>query len=285
MIVGIDHLVLLCPDLDSGIDCYEALIGRPHDWRSHDSAGASSALFQLEHTALELLAPDGAGPMADRLQAMLQAHGPGLQTLVFRSDDLAADHKVLRRRGLNPSAVEPGHSSDLATGRQRQWQRMRLDDAATGGVRSFVLQRAADDPLVCRPAAPDAVQDLDHLVITTADPWHALAHYGARLGLGLTMDRADPAGQSRLMVLRAGASGIELVHRSADPAAPPGAGHDRLWGITWRTQDIDAANARLRAQGFDVSEVRAGRRPGTRVFTVRDRTLGVPTLVVQAAAS
>lgn len=285
MIVGIDHLVVLCPELQAGIDTYEALLGRPHDWQSADSAGADSAMFQLEHVALELLAPSGSGPMADRLQALLQERGPGLQTLVFRSDDLAADHKVLRRRGLNPSDIEPGHSTDQATGRPRQWQRMRLDDATTGGVRSFVLQRAADDALVCSPASPGAVQDLDHLVIMTADPVHALAHYGARLGLALTMDRADPAGQSRLMVLRAGASGIELVHRGADPAAPAGAGHDRLWGITWRTQDIDAANARLRAQGFDVSEVRIGRRPGTRVFTVRDRTLGVPTLVVQAAAS
>jgi hypothetical protein len=37
--------------------------------------------------------------------------------------------------------------------------------------------------------------------------------------------------------------------------------------------------------GFDVSEVREGRKPETRVFSVRDGTCGVPTLVLQPASS
>jgi len=35
------------------------------------------------------------------------------------------------------------------------------------------------------------------------------------------------------------------------------------------------------AAGLDVAEVRLGRKPGTRVFTVRDKTCGVPTLVLE----
>ena len=36
--------------------------------------------------------------------------------------------------------------------------------------------------------------------------------------------------------------------------------------------------------GVDVSEVRTGRKPGTRVMTVRSGTCGVPTLLVQPSA-
>ena len=54
--------------------------------------------------------------------------------------------------------------------------------------------------------------------------------------------------------------------------------HDRLRGICWRVADIDATQARLTAAGIDVSEVRTGRKPGTRVMTVRSGTCGVPTL-------
>ena len=57
--------------------------------------------------------------------------------------------------------------------------------------------------------------------------------------------------------------------------------HDRLWGLSWRVTDIDATRARLMAAGIDVSEVRTGRKPGTRVMTVRSGTCGVPTLLVQ----
>ena len=38
---------------------------------------------------------------------------------------------------------------------------------------------------------------------------------------------------------------------------------------------------RLVAGGVEVSEVRTGRKPGTRVATVRDRALGTPTLLIE----
>ncbi|MGH6950206.1 MAG: hypothetical protein ACREH4_05005, partial [Vitreimonas sp.] len=60
-----------------------------------------------------------------------------------------------------------------------------------------------------------------------------------------------------------------------------GDGRDRLWGLSWRVADADAARARLAAAGANVSDVRAGLKPGTRVFTVRDRTCGVATLMIQ----
>ena len=48
--------------------------------------------------------------------------------------------------------------------------------------------------------------------------------------------------------------------------------------------DIDVTHGRLVASGVDVSEVRTGRKQGTRVMTVRNSTCGVPTLLVQPSA-
>ena len=45
------------------------------------------------------------------------------------------------------------------------------------------------------------------------------------------------------------------------------------------------AHARMSASGFDVSEMRTGRKPGTQVFTVRNNTLGAPTLILQPSAA
>jgi hypothetical protein len=45
--------------------------------------------------------------------------------------------------------------------------------------------------------------------------------------------------------------------------------------------DAEAARTRLAAAGLDVSEVRPGRKPGTRVLTLRDGTCGVPTLLLE----
>jgi hypothetical protein len=57
-----------------------------------------------------------------------------------------------------------------------------------------------------------------------------------------------------------------------------------LWGLSWRVADIDATRARLAAAGLDVSEVRIGRKPGTRVVSVRDGTCGIHTLLVERTA-
>jgi hypothetical protein len=54
--------------------------------------------------------------------------------------------------------------------------------------------------------------------------------------------------------------------------------------LSWRVADIDAVRARLLAAGTDVSEVRAGRKPGTRVMSVRANTCGVHTLVLERTA-
>jgi hypothetical protein len=73
---------------------------------------------------------------------------------------------------------------------------------------------------------------------------------------------------------------------SSDSAAPipdtaDDPGRDRLWGLSWRVRDADAARERLASSDFDVSEVRPGRKPGTRVLTVRGGTCGVPTLMIE----
>ena len=44
--------------------------------------------------------------------------------------------------------------------------------------------------------------------------------------------------------------------------------------------DVQAAHARLARQGFDVSDVRPGRKPGTHVCTVRGEPCGVATLLL-----
>jgi hypothetical protein len=70
---------------------------------------------------------------------------------------------------------------------------------------------------------------------------------------------------------------VEIAHslKNADPAAA-----DKAWGLSWRVNDIAAANARMAQAGFNVSDIRVGRKPGTKVFTLRDAPAGVPTLVI-----
>ena len=86
---------------------------------------------------------------------------------------------------------------------------------------------------------------------------------------------------TRLLFFRCGGAVVEI---SADLKAPVSDGPDRVTGLAWRVADPAAARARLAAEGLDVSEVRAGRKPGTSVFTLRAGVPGAPALMLGGAA-
>ena len=89
-----------------------------------------------------------------------------------------------------------------------------------------------------RPDEPGArLLGLDHVVISTADPERAAALYGARLGLDMALDRTRPD-WGQLMFFRCGDLIVEVVRR---PGAGGDPAHDKLWGLSWRVADIDAA--------------------------------------------
>lgn len=280
MITGLDHIVLVCPNIDDGVEAYAGIVGREPDWRSSDAAGSSSAFFQLGNVALELLAPSGPGPLGRRLRTMLEEGGAGVKSLCFSASDLAGTHRVFERRGLKPEDLQHGESIDAKRQQVRSWNRFRIDESASHGVRLFVLERRLPDPIPARieaHAAAGEIAALDHVVITTHAPERAVALYAGRLGLSFALDRVNPSLDTRFLFFLAGAVRIELTHKvSAGVNSSP----DRLWGLSWRVRDIEAAHARLSASGFSVSEVRKGRRSGSNVFTLRDQTLGVPTLIL-----
>jgi len=279
MITGLDHVVVAVRDLDAGIGAYEALLGRAPSWRpAPDAAGVAMAAFGLANVAVELVAPSGEGPLADRLRAVLDVEGEGLASLAFAVDDVERAHRRLTRVGLEPEPVTSGESVDARSGARRRWRRTRASSGATHGVRIFLIEPDPVPPSVSLGAEAAAVSGLDHVVIRTPDPERAAALYGARLGLDLRLDRSNPAWGSRLMFFRCKDLIVEIAH---DLGAGVSSGPDRAWGLSWRVSDAESAHARLQAAGLDVSDVRPGRKPGTRVFTVRDRTSGVPTLVLE----
>src|SRR5262249_61916020 len=132
---------------------------------------------------------------------------------------------------------------------------------APPGWRLFRTQQGAPAPSSALLApGPAVVTGLDHVVIRTADPERAAALYGARLGLELRLDRSNPAWGTRLMFFRCGDLIVEIAH---DLAGGISGAPDQLWGLSWRVPDAESARQRLEAAGVDVSELRAGRQPGT----------------------
>ena len=278
MITGLDHLVVLIEDLEAGAKAYQRLLGRAPSWRSTND-GAETALLTLDNMTLELMAPSGHSPTAERIRGVIKVWGEGLASICFRVGDIEKMHRRLDRLALKPDPVAEVESRDSGSGAVLRWKRTRATTELTRGVRMFFLELAEERP---RSAATSAapIIGLDHVVVSTEDPERAAALYGARLGLDMALDRSHQD-WGQLMFFRCGDLIVEVVKR---PLAGGDQTHDKLWGLSWRVADIDATRARLVANGQDVSEVRIGRKPGTRVMSVRSGTCGIHTLLLERTA-
>jgi catechol 2,3-dioxygenase-like lactoylglutathione lyase family enzyme len=249
-IEGVSHVVIGVADMGRAVESYSRLLDRPAQSFS-DGDGRSCAWFDLANISLVLA---GAGRKAGSLEA-----------LVFRVSDLDRARAGFARCGLAiASPTEASGPSD------RRWLEATADPGSTHGVpirlASRLSHRAQDDGVA-----------LDHLVIRTPSPERAIALYGGRLGLDMRLDRANPAWNARLIFFRCGDLVVELAHVLSDGVSDA---PDAFGGLSWRVPDIDAAHERLTEAGFTLSPVRAGRRPGSRVCTVRDGGAGVPTILL-----
>jgi catechol 2,3-dioxygenase-like lactoylglutathione lyase family enzyme len=258
VITGLDHVAVAVRDFDAAVEGYRRLLGVEPELEPRD--GAERAWFHFPNMALELIAAAGEGPAADRVRARLESGDEGMWISAFQVADLAGASKLAARRGLD---VDPA-------GAVTRVRAAGLDFVLTPG-------RIGAQPSRALRAAP--VASLDHVVVRTPDPDRALGLYGAKFGMDLRLDRENPQWGARQLFFRVGDSVWEV---GASLKHPPSDGPDSYGGLAWRVADPDAAQAEIAAAGFDVSEVRTGRKPGTKVFTVRNAPAGVPTLMLSA---
>jgi len=281
--VALDHGIVGVRDLDVAAANYARLLGRAPSWRGeHPGWGTANVLFRLENSYLELVAPSGDGPFGVSLRARLDASGEGPIGFALRTDDAEALATALRERGLDARDPVVGEGRDAATGAVRRWKNVMLPALATRGILVLGIEHlSSPDALPVAPptaAVAAAISGIDHIVVRTEAPDAAIRFYGEQLGLRLALDKSFEQWGARLLFFRVGGVTVEIAAPLPEVAVP--AAEDSFWGISWRSPDIAATRARLVASGFDVSDLRSGRRPGTEVCTVRTPTHGVATLVI-----
>ena len=277
MKTSIDHLIIAVADLDQATADYSALLGRSPSWRgAHPGYGTSNTLFKLDNNYIELLAPNGEGMAADIVNGILAERGNCLGGLVFGTSDAEGFIAHARAQGLEASDPVPGHGTDEISGAERHWKNMFWDPSAARGIFSFCIEH--DETSILPDALPtdgEPISGVDHIVVKTRSADAAKTFYGKQLGIRLALEQNVPEWGGTQLFFRASSMSIEVI---ASDQAPE---QDELWGLALKTQDIEGTHARLTTSGIEVSEIRDGRKSGTRVCTAKSHTLGVPTLLIQ----
>ena len=290
MLTSIDRVMIATNDLDQAQRDAVSLLGRTPSWQGeYPGLGVRYVLFCLENTRIELLSPIEGAEEEIGLRAHLDDQGPGLFGLALATSDLEASMTQARERGWTSSETASVLLQDGPSGAYRRLGQSALDLEETRQIRLILTQSLSEDELL--PPALSigdetaAVGRLDHVVIGTRDPEHALSLYGEGLGIRLALDRSFESRGIRLLFFRLGGTTLEFsapLREGAELSAGSEEA-DQLWGLAYQVPDADHAWARIQAAGFETTPVRQGHKPGTRVFTVKSSPLGIPSLVIEPA--
>lgn len=279
---SLEHVVIAVKRLEPAVERYTALLGHPPGRREEASyPGTVGARFTLQRGGVELVTLEPGG--GDWLGG--EARGLGIVAMVFAAPEPAAMASRLKALGVplfrpgsgevRPGSVEGDTESEARFG----WALPR----ETGrGLQILLCSPSGESGAAPVPESePGRVTAIDHVVIHSPHVDATRALYRDTLGLRLALERSFVERGVRLLFFRVGGVTVEIASRL--DAAPRPREPDRSYGLAYQVGDADAAHARLVDEGFEVSEVRAGHKPGTRVFTVKGPTEGVATLFLEPA--
>jgi methylmalonyl-CoA/ethylmalonyl-CoA epimerase len=100
LILGIDHVGIAVPDLDTGKNLFEGVLGlRQHHAEINETQGVSESMiaFPDQGAEIQLLAPLGPDTPIGKF---LATRGPGIQQLALRVSDVELVADQIRARGI-----------------------------------------------------------------------------------------------------------------------------------------------------------------------------------------
>ena len=128
---------------------------------------------------------------------------------------------------------------------------------------------------MAEPTGAGAMSAVDHVVVQTKSADAAKKFYGDQLGIRLALEHDVPDWGGTQLFFRTNSMSVEVI------ASDKTGDDDNLWGLALKTDDIVATQKRLSYAGIKVSDVRDGRKPGTKVCTIKSHVMDVPTLLIE----
>ena len=262
MFTRLDHVMICVPDLARGIEQYRKLGFNMHPGGVHTGKGTHNAIAFNNDDYVELLAIrdraeyDGAERSGSGWGPSLPefiAAGGGIRYIVVQSDDLEADVRAMRSRGVDISDASEGARRTPA-GQELRWKVAVL--GPRDALPLFFIQHVT--PIEERrkqiPAGdqPNGVYTLERAYIVTHDAQAAAAQYAKVLGMPAPALQRGTVIMSNMAVFQIGTTGLGIAQPyAAGPAADAlerrGAGP---FQALYRTKSMSVAARWIEQQGL-----------------------------------
>ena len=279
MINKVDHLIVAVKDIEEAENNFSKLFGAAPVWTGeHPELGTVNSIFNFSNIYFELLASKGEGAGADFVNDRISNQGEGLAGLVLGADRLDLIRKKILDKGYPIGEISEGYARDN-DGNIRKWENLFLPTGLSRGIFSFLIKHTEGKLNMPNNLKNSSVKKLDHVVINTNDPDGFIEVYGNVFDIRLALDQTVEKWGGRMLFFRVNKTTIEVIAKKDEEEVK-----DSLWGMAWDVENLEATHKRLDEEGFELTEVKEGRKPNTLVATVKSKTHNIPTLLIQHLA-
>jgi catechol 2,3-dioxygenase-like lactoylglutathione lyase family enzyme len=276
MIESIDHLIIAVKNLDEAESNYQKIFGLPPVWKGeHKKLGTRNSIFNFSNTYLELLSVNGNGVGADFVSKVLSDRGEGLCGIALGTNDIEKIRTELRQKSFTDIHLSVSEGEDKKNSKIRRWKNLFLPTELTRGLFAFAIEHFEGE-LPIADAGASGIGKLDHVVINTSDANKFIETYRDFFKIRLALDTVIEHWGHRMLFFRVNKTTLEVVEKS-----DRGSNDDRLWGLAWEVENLDAACERLILEGVEVSKIKNGLKKDTRVATIKSHIHNVPTMLIQ----
>ena len=259
----LQSILIKTADLDTCQSLWQLMLGYPPIWQGRHGA-ASGAVFNVSNIKVEIYQFDSEPNGGDQSKN----EPDGIYGLCF------TDLEALKTKDADDVCFEAKQDGSIIECRQLQ-----LDLDRSRQVSLFIRDRdifaLPDFEMIARTS--EQVTKIDHVVLRTHDTQAVKKIYGDALGIRLALEQDVPKWGGTMLFYRSAHMSIEIISNAKTDAT-----RDNFWGVAFTCADIDAVHARLLKKGeaaeLSASEIRDGRKPGTRVSTVKG--IAIPTLLI-----
>ena len=197
--------------------------------------------------------------------------------VIEKKDDLSEKNKLYGFSLLSDDLSK----IDISTTSEKNNRNEEFEDKVQS-VKSIDIKQSPDFQLLVNEyenldmdrANENNLFALDHLVLTTNKSDDLIDLYEKELGIRLALDQFVEKWGGRMLFFRTGQATIEVIDNKVE-------GNDQFWGLAWKTKDIRKKREYLIENGFNVSDVKDGRKKDTLVATVKFDEVKIPTLLVE----
>ena len=250
MIDKIHHVGVVVPDADEALGFFRDVMGlEVTEDRTLEEQGVRGVLFGVGENELELLQPTRADTGVARY---LDANGPVLHHICFRTDDINAELARLKRQGVELIDEQPREG--------------------LAGQIAFLHPEAAHGVLVELAQPPEGAhrsdaKGFDHLAMLVADLDVARSTWKELIGFDVTNEIRPPGRGMVIAQMPVGQCTIELLAAESDdsPLAARVAeeGESISSMVAIEVDDIDGEIARYREAGYELADAEPGPLPNS----------------------